>query len=34
MNNKERLKAVMNFESVDRLPAIEWAPYWNKTIDR
>ena len=34
MNNKERLNAVMNFQSVDCLPAIEWAAYWNKTIDR
>ena len=24
----------MNFEPVDRLPAIEWAPWWDKTVDR
>ena len=24
----------MRFEPVDRLPVIEWAPWWNQTIDR
>ncbi len=34
MNGKSRFKAVMDFQSVDRLPYIEWAPYWDQTIDR
>ena len=24
----------MNFEKADRMPLIEWAPYWTQTIDR
>lgn len=34
MNHVERFRAVMNFQSVDRLPRIEWATWWNRTIDR
>jgi Uroporphyrinogen decarboxylase (URO-D) len=34
MNNRERFQAVMNFESFDRLPIIEWAHWWNLTIER
>jgi len=34
MNHRERFKALMAFEPVDRLPRIEWASYWNITIDR
>ena len=34
MNHIERFNAVMNFQPVDRLPRIEWAGYWDKTIDR
>ena len=34
MTNCERFKAVMNFEPFDRLPVIEWAPWWNKTLER
>lgn len=34
MNHVERFNAVMNFETVDRLPRIEWAGYWDKTTDR
>jgi len=34
MNHAERFKAVMNFQSVDRLPYIEWAMWWDKTIER
>jgi hypothetical protein len=34
MTHVERFNAVMNFESVDRYPRIEWAGYWDKTIDR
>jgi hypothetical protein len=34
MNHVERFRAVMNFGPVDRLPIIEWAPWWDKTIAR
>ncbi|MCL6519928.1 MAG: hypothetical protein K6T99_08850 [Armatimonadetes bacterium] len=34
MTNRERFGRVMNFEPVDRLPIFEWAPWWNKTIER
>jgi len=34
MTSKERFQRVLNFEPVDRLPVIEWAPYWNLTMDR
>jgi len=34
MNSVERFKAVMNFQKPDRLPMIEWAHYWDKTVDR
>ena len=34
MNHVERFKAVMNFQPVDRLPRLEWASYWDKTIER
>lgn len=34
MNQVERFDAVMNFEPVDRVPRIEWAGYWDKTVDR
>jgi hypothetical protein len=34
MNHVERFRAVMNFEPVDRLPVIEWAMWWDLTIER
>ncbi len=34
MTNRERFRAVMNFEPFDRLPIIEWAGWWNKTKER
>lgn len=34
MNTRERFHAVMNFKPFDRLPIIEWAIWWNKTIER
>ena len=34
MNTRERFHAVMNFQPFDRLPMIEWAIWWDKTIDR
>ncbi len=34
MNSIERFKKTMSFEKVDRLPVIEWAPFWNKTLEK
>jgi len=34
MNTRERFHAVMNFNPFDRLPLLEWAGWWNKTIER
>ncbi|HIY96263.1 MAG TPA: hypothetical protein H9729_01090 [Candidatus Borkfalkia excrementigallinarum] len=34
MNACERFAAVIRGETPDRLPAIEWAPWWDKTITR
>ena len=34
MNTRERFQAVLNFEPVDRLPVVEWASWWNKTVER
>jgi len=34
MNTRERFHAVMNFRPFDRLPVLEWAGWWNKTIER
>jgi hypothetical protein len=34
MTNRERFQRVMNFETVDRLPVVEWASWWDKTIER
>lgn len=34
MNVRERYRKVLNFEPVDRLPMMEWAPWWSETIDR
>ncbi|MHC4916411.1 MAG: uroporphyrinogen decarboxylase family protein [Planctomycetota bacterium] len=34
MTNRERFRAIMNFESFDRLPILEWAGWWNQTLDR
>ncbi|OGV50896.1 MAG: hypothetical protein A2X49_05635 [Lentisphaerae bacterium GWF2_52_8] len=34
MNIRERFKAVMNFETPDHFPAMEWICWWDKTIDR
>ena len=31
MNHVERFRAVMNFQSVDRLPRWEWAMWWDET---
>jgi hypothetical protein len=34
MNHVERFRAVMDFKPFDRLPRIEWARWWDQTIDR
>ena len=35
MNARERLLAVLNFQKPDdHLPMMEWAPWWNETLDR
>ncbi|MCE5198887.1 MAG: hypothetical protein ABFD54_14595 [Armatimonadota bacterium] len=34
MKSRERIQAVLDFQKPDRLPIIEWAPYWDKTIER
>lgn len=34
MENVNRFKKALAFEKVDRLPVIEWAPWWDKTIER
>lgn len=34
LTNRERFRRVLNFEPVDRLPVIEWAPWWDKTLAR
>ena len=34
MTNRERFKAIINFQPIDRLPVLEWAEWWDQTIDR
>ncbi len=34
MTAKERFHAIMNFDSFDRLPILEWASWWDKTLER
>lgn len=34
MNNRERVRRVLAFEKVDRLPRFEWAVWWKDTIER
>ena len=34
MNHVERFRRLMDFEPVDRLPMIEWAGWWDKTLER
>ena len=33
MSNRENFKAVLNFVKPERLPVIEWASWWDKTVD-
>ena len=34
MKNRTRFLNTMSFKPVDRLPIVEWAGWWDKTIDR
>lgn len=34
MNTCERFHSIMNFKQFDRLPLLEWAGWWDKTIER
>lgn len=34
MNTRQRFQAIMNFKQFDRLPVLEWAEWWDKTIER
>jgi hypothetical protein len=34
MTARERFHAIMNFKPFDRLPVLEWAPWWDQTISR
>jgi len=34
MRNRERIVNTLNFKSFDRVPVVEWAPWWEKTTDR
>jgi len=34
MKPRERFQAVMNFQPFDQLPLVEWASWWDKTINR
>ncbi len=34
MTARERFRRTLSFERADRLPMIEWATWWDKTVDR
>ena len=34
MTSRERYKSILEFRKPDRLPFTEWAPWWDKTLDR
>jgi hypothetical protein len=34
VNARERLHAVLNFKKPDMLPLLEWAAWWDKTVER
>lgn len=34
MTTRKRFHTVMDFEPFDRLPVVEWAPWWDQTLDR
>lgn len=34
MTDRERFLRIMSFERPDRIPAVEYAPFWGETLDR
>ncbi|MCP4397243.1 MAG: hypothetical protein GY801_08100, partial [bacterium] len=34
MTTRERFHAIVQFQPFDRLPILEWASWWDKTIER
>ncbi len=34
MNTRERFHSIMSFKPFDQLPVVEWAAWWDKTIER
>ena len=34
MTTRQRFQALMSFQPFDRLPLVEWAGWWNQTLDR
>jgi hypothetical protein len=34
VTNRERIRRILNFEPVDRLPVVEWAHWWDETTTR
>ena len=34
MTTRERFQAIMDFRPFDRLPVLEWAEWWDKTVER
>ena len=34
LTNRDRIRGVLDFEPVDRIPRIEWAGWWDKTAER
>ncbi|MEI6133266.1 MAG: uroporphyrinogen decarboxylase family protein [Bacillota bacterium] len=34
MTNRERIVNTLNFKKSDRLPMVEWAAWWDKTVER
>lgn len=34
MTSRQRIHAALHFQPLDRMPVIEWAGWWTKTIDR
>ena len=34
MNTRDRIRQILAFQPVDRMPALEWGPWWDKTLTR
>lgn len=34
LSNRERIRRTLEFREVDRLPCLEWAAWWDKTVER